>query len=58
MGKAKASKRNAEGGVKAKASKRPEPEPPSAEAIAVTAEAEAKQAQLAEELRSVEEQAR
>jgi hypothetical protein len=56
MARGKAAKK-VDGG-RGRGPKRPEPEPPSAEAQAALADAEAKQAQLAEELRTVEQQAR
>ena len=58
MAKGKGTKRLADGAPKVRGSlKRPaEPEPPSAEARAAVAESEAKQAQLADELRTVEKQ--
>ena len=60
MAKGKGTKRLADGATKARGSlKRPaEPEPPSAEAQAAVAESQAKQAQLADELRTVEKQVR
>ncbi len=56
MARGKAAKKT--DGGRGRAPKRSEPEPPSAEAQAALADAEAKQAQLAEELRTVEQQAR
>lgn len=60
MAKGKGTKRLADGATKVRGNlKRPaEPEPPSAEAQAAVAESEAKQAQLADELRTVEKQVR
>lgn len=58
MAKGKGTKRLADGATKARGNVKRPAEPPSAEAQAAVAVSEAKQAQLADELRTVEKQVR